>query len=104
VTAFAATVQDGEHQGPAAAASARVPTWLPPIDSYRGEPTAALPSSPLGFATRGAAAMWDRGEHDLDGQAVSAPGARRPVIAQDLLSPLAGDVQEVTSCGRTHKD
>ena len=36
-------------RAPAAAASARVPAWPPPIDSYGGEPTPALPSSPPGL-------------------------------------------------------
>jgi hypothetical protein len=84
-------------KAPAAAASARVPAWPPPIDSYGGEPTRALPSSPPGSPclARRAAVIRNRGEHDLEGQATAAPGARRPVIAQDPLSPLAGDDQRV---------
>ncbi len=35
------------------------------------------------------------GEHDLERQATAAPGARRPVIAQDPLPPLASDDQRV---------
>ncbi len=59
-------------KAPAAAASARVPAWPPPIDSYGGEPTPALPSSPPGlprFARR-AAVIRNRGEHDLEGRAI----------------------------------
>ena len=87
--------QDGEHQRlRPAAASARVPAWPPPIDSYRGtDPCAALHATR--FATRRAAVMPDRGNMTSMGQAVGAPGARRPVIAQDLLPPLAGDDQRV---------
>ena len=33
-------------KAPAAAASARVPAWPPPIDSYRGEPAPAPPGLP----------------------------------------------------------
>ena len=78
-------------KAPAAAASARVPAWPPPIDSYGGEPTPALPSSPPGLPrlARRAAVIRNRGEHDLEGQATAAPGARRPVIAQDPLSPFS---------------
>src|SRR6266700_2189964 len=92
VTVFAAT-RPGRRtpRPPAAAASARLPAWPPPIDSYGGEPTPALPSSPPGLPrlARPAAAIRNRGEHDPEGQATAAPGARRPVIAQDPLSPLA---------------
>src|SRR6266705_2067877 len=78
-------------KAPAAAASARVPAWPPPIDSYGGEPAPALPSSPPGLPrlARRAAVIRNRGEHDLEGQATAAPGARRPVIAQDPLSPFS---------------
>ncbi len=57
-------------KAPAAAASARVPAWPPPIDSYRGEPTPALPSSPPGLPrlARRAAVIRNRGEHDLEGR------------------------------------
>ncbi len=78
-------------KAPAAAVSARVPAWPPPIDSYGGEPAPALPSSPPGLPrlARRAAVIRNRGEHDLEGQATAAPGARRPVIAQDPLSPFS---------------
>src|SRR6266487_4010061 len=61
------------------------------------EPTPALPSSPPGLPclARRAAGIRNRGEHDLEGQATAAPGTRRPVIAQDPLSPPAGDDQRV---------
>ena len=92
VTVFAAT-RPGRRtpRPPAAAASARMPAWPPPIDSYGGEPTPALPSSPPGLPrlARRAAVIRNRGEHDLEGQATTAPGARRPVISQDPLSPFS---------------
>jgi len=37
----------------------------------------------------------NRREYDLEGQATAAPGARRPVITQDLLPPLAAHDQRV---------
>ena len=56
-----------------------------------------LPSSPPGLPrlARRAAVIRNRGEHDLEEQAAAASGARRPVIAQDPLPPLACDDQRV---------
>jgi hypothetical protein len=63
----------------AAAASARVPVWPPRIDSYRAERTRSLPSRhPRLAAPAEGGQQWlvrHRGERDLDGQAVAAPGA-----------------------------
>src|SRR6266568_4130219 len=61
--------------------------------SWRTDPCAALLATR--FATRRAAVMPDRGNMTSMGQAVGAPGARRPAIAQDLLPPLTGDDQRV---------
>jgi hypothetical protein len=73
-------------KGPAAAASAHVPAWPPSIGSYGGEPASALLSLPPACHT------W-RGVRRASGTA--GPGARRPVIPQGPLSPLAGDGQRV---------
>ena len=64
---------------------------------WRTDP--ALPSSPPGLPrlAKRAAVIRNRREHDLEGQAAAAPGARRPVIAQGPPSPLAGDDQRVTA-------
>ncbi len=76
-------------------------------------PAPALPSSPPGLPrlARRAAVIRNRGEHDLEGQATAAPGARRPVIAQDPLSPFsrrrsasARRAAPATQGNRTHKD